>query len=143
MAGGLPKGTILEHVSIHYSLQMTENNCFQCVACQPPVCFGGVPAVEEHFLLVHKVPNLLASPATKAVALPSSIFCNRNSCPLPHHCRLCKAASTNSYFGDELKNHMETVHGQFFQHSLHQFCSSHCRSLLTSYVTHHESCIQL
>ena len=126
---------ILVHLSIQHTLQMTslEEESFHCVACQPSVSFGNLPAVKEHFLLVHNVPHLLASPATKAVALPSSLFCNRSSCPLPHCCSLCEPEVTSkSYFGDELRKHMATVHGEFFQRSLDQFSTSHCRSFVTS-----------
>jgi len=78
--------------------------------------------------LVHKVPHLLTSPATKAVALPSSLFCNRSMCTLPHRCSLCEPEGTSkSYFGDELRKHMATMHGEFFQRSLHKFSTSHCR----------------
>ena len=131
------------HLSIQHTLQMTGLNSFQCVACQPPVCFGDLTAVKEHFLMVHKVPHLLTSPATKAVALPSSLFCNRSMCPLPHHCCLCEPEVTSkSYFGDELRKHMATVHGGFFQRRLHQFSTSHCRSFVTTNVATEESHIQ-
>ena len=125
-------------------LQMTlsESSSFQCIACQPSACFGDLPAVEEHFSLahrqantlqflltpIHRVPHLLSSPATRAVALPSNLFCDRNSCPLPHHCCLCKATS-KTYLGIELEKHMKTVHGEFFQDRLHHFNTSHCRSV--------------
>lgn len=143
---------ILVHLSIQHTLQMTslEDKSFHCVACQPSVSFGDLSAVKEHFLLVHNVPHLLASPATKAVALPSSLFCNRSSCPLPHCCSLCEPVVTSkSYFGDDLRKHMATVHGEFFQRSLHMFSTSHCRSFATSNIAlkeshiHKEDCVFL
>jgi len=107
-------------------MTLPELSSFQCIACQPPVWFGDLPAVEEHFSSLHRVPHLLSSPATRAVALPGNLFCDRNSCPLSHHCCLCNATS-KTFLGTELKNHMKTVHGEFFQHRLHHFSTSHCR----------------
>ena len=143
---------ILVHLSIQHTLQMTslEDKSFHCIACQPSVSFGDLPAVKEHFLLVHKVPHLLASPATKAVALPSSLFCNRSSCPLPHCCSLCEPEVTSkSYFGDDLRKHMATVHGEFFQRSLDEFSTSHCRSFVllkkatfNKKIVFHSGCVE-
>ena len=110
-------------------LQMnsSKSDNFQCMACQPPSTLESLKEVQSHFRTKHSVSNLLTSPATKVVALPSSLSCHNLPCPLPHMCLLCEHKDGKRLSDGKLREHMAEMHGKFFSNEWEQFSTFHCR----------------
>ena len=99
----LKKGIYLEQQEHDWRSRQSEQ--FQCLACpQQVTLFPTFPALEEHFLSVHKVQDLLGSPASSAVLLPSTLAI--------FTCKLC---SQGECLGEqEVRDHLGATHGDFF-----------------------------
>ena len=79
---------------------------FKCLACPGQVSlFSTFSALENHFLSIHKVSDLLTGPATSAVLLPTTLA--------TFACSLC---SEGGWLEEpEVREHLGTRHGDFFR----------------------------
>ena len=79
---------------------------FQCLACRYKVIlFTSFPELENHFLCIHKVSNLLTGPATSAVLLPTTLE--------SFTCNLC---SEGGWLKEQdVREHLGISHGDFFR----------------------------
>ena len=116
---------------MYFQMNSPRSDFFQCMACEPSFHLQDLASVQEHFSIEHSVPNILTSRATTVVALPSSLSCHTHSCFLPHKCLLCEPKGERELSYGELQEHMEAKHGKFFLKTWKQFCTFHCRCVLS------------
>ena len=98
-------------------LKMEDRDQFQCLACPEQVTlFSFFADLENHFLCIHKVSDLLTGPATSAVLLPTTLEM--------FTCGLCSGGRWLEE--QEVREHLGTRHGDFFRDGQRFFVVS-CR----------------
>ena len=120
----------LSNISKHKHFQMIVadmSHSFTCLACKSPQILQNLQSLQLHFATEHGVVNILSSPATQAVLPPANFFCHadsRNPDQFFASCLFCGASGLQE---EEMKEHMGSRHGVFFQRDWKRHCSQHCR----------------
>ena len=120
----------LSNISKHKHFQMTvadPSHSFTCLACKSPQLLQDLPSLQLHFATEHGVVNILSSPATQAVLPPATFFCHADSCIPDEFFASCLFCGASGLQEEEMKEHLGSRHGVFFQQDWKRHCSQHCR----------------
>ena len=103
------------------------NHSFKCLACTSPKHLPNLHSLQVHFASEHGVVNLLSSPATQAVVPLCTFSCHATSCKPQEYYASCLFCGATALTEEEMRLHLGSRHGVFFQHNWKQYCSHHCR----------------
>jgi len=103
------------------------NHSFKCLACTSPKHLLNLHSLQVHFASEHGVVNLLSSPATQAVVPLCTFSCHATSCKPEEFYASCLFCGATALTEEEMRLHLRSRHGVFFQHNWKQYCSHHCR----------------
>ena len=114
----------------YLNLQMIvadESQSFKCLACKSPQLLPSLESLRLHFATEHGVVNLLSSAATQAVVPPAGFSRHADSCNPDELFASCRFCGATGFQEDEMKQHLGSRHGLFFQQDWKLYSRKHCR----------------
>ena len=119
---------VFEAILQHFQMSVVDpNHPFKCLACKSPKLLQNLHSLQVHFASEHGVVNLFSSPATRAVVPYGSFSCHADACKSDEFYASCLFCGASALQEEEMRQHLGSRHGAFFQQDWKQYCSQHCR----------------